>query len=104
MMGVSVYIEWDRMEEALPAFLTCTLIAFTYSIANGVIAGLVAYALLKLAVIIAGKGDVGESEEGENAPMPSVERRKSGSMLAYIEADTISTPRRVKTPQYGAVQ
>ena len=48
-MAVSKFIDWERIDEALPAFLTSTLIAFTYSIANGVLAGLIAFALLKTA-------------------------------------------------------
>ena len=54
-MAVSKFIDWERIDEALPAFLTSTLIAFTYSIANGVIAGLVAFALLKSAALLSGQ-------------------------------------------------
>jgi AGZA family xanthine/uracil permease-like MFS transporter len=43
------HIDWDDIEIAVPAFLTITLMPFTYSITNGVGAGLIAYTLLKAA-------------------------------------------------------
>lgn len=46
-------IDFDDFTEVFPAFLTIVLMPFTYSIANGICGGFVAYALLKLAV---GKG------------------------------------------------
>ncbi|MHC2800075.1 NCS2 family permease [Corynebacterium hesseae] len=39
-------IEWNRMEEAIPAFLTIVVMPFTYSIANGIGVGFIAYALM----------------------------------------------------------
>jgi len=39
-------IEWDDVVEAFPAFLTIVLMPLTYSIANGICAGIVAYTLL----------------------------------------------------------
>jgi AGZA family xanthine/uracil permease-like MFS transporter len=47
MLGSVRKIDWDDLTEAVPAFLTITLIAFTYNIANGLTAGLIAYPLLK---------------------------------------------------------
>lgn len=41
-------ISWDNWEIALPAFLTIVLMPFTYSITNGIGAGFVTYALLRL--------------------------------------------------------
>ncbi|QJW48503.1 NCS2 family permease [bacterium BFN5] len=52
MEGVR-HIDFGDFTEALPAFLTIVLMPFTYSIANGVSAGLVVYPLLKL---ITGRG------------------------------------------------
>lgn len=46
-------IDFSDFTEVFPAFLTIVLMPFTYSIANGICGGFVAYALLKLAV---GKG------------------------------------------------
>ncbi len=46
-------IVWDDYEIAIPAFLTMILMPFTFSITNGIGAGFVSYALLKLA---SGKG------------------------------------------------
>jgi hypothetical protein len=48
MMSMGKYIDWDCIDEALPAFLTATILPFTYSIANGMIAGLISYAAIKV--------------------------------------------------------
>jgi AGZA family xanthine/uracil permease-like MFS transporter len=48
MMSGAVEVPWTRFDEALPAFLTVALMPFTYSIANGITAGIVSYALIKL--------------------------------------------------------
>ena len=40
-------IDWSNFTEAFPAFLTMVLIPFTFSISNGLIAGFMAYGLLK---------------------------------------------------------
>jgi adenine/guanine/hypoxanthine permease len=41
---------WDDMSVAIPVFLTIALMPFTYSITNGVGAGVISYALLRTAV------------------------------------------------------
>merc|ERR1712232_924864 len=41
MMGESAKVNWENMNEALPAFLTIILMPLTYSITNGMIFGLV---------------------------------------------------------------
>lgn len=46
-------VNFDDFTEVFPAFLTIVLMPFTYSIANGICGGFVAYALLKL---VTGKG------------------------------------------------
>ncbi len=48
MIGVRT-IEWTNYEIAIPAFLTIVAMPFTYSISNGIGAGVVTYVLLKLA-------------------------------------------------------
>lgn len=42
-----VYIKWDDLTEAIPAFLTIFFIPFGFSIAAGLSAGIVAYPILK---------------------------------------------------------
>jgi AGZA family xanthine/uracil permease-like MFS transporter len=49
MMEAVRHIDFSDFSEGLPAFLTIALMPFTYSIANGISAGLVFYPLLKLA-------------------------------------------------------
>ena len=48
MMGSVVKIDFERWAVAIPAFLTIVMIPFTYSIANGIGAGIIFYALLSL--------------------------------------------------------
>ena len=48
MLGAVRKIEFDDLTEAIPAFLTIVLIVFTFNIANGLTAGLIAYPFLKL--------------------------------------------------------
>jgi AGZA family xanthine/uracil permease-like MFS transporter len=47
MMGIRS-IDWTDYEIAIPAFLTIVLMPFTYSISNGIGAGLIVYTLIKL--------------------------------------------------------
>jgi AGZA family xanthine/uracil permease-like MFS transporter len=42
-------IDWDDFDIAIPAFLTIILMPFTFSITNGIGAGFVSYAVIKLA-------------------------------------------------------
>jgi len=48
MMASVREINFEDFSEALPAFLTIVIMPFTYSIANGISAGIVFYVLLKL--------------------------------------------------------
>ena len=45
-------IEWHKMEVAIPAFLTIVVMPFTYSIANGIGVGFIAFAAM---AVFAGK-------------------------------------------------
>lgn len=46
MMGESTHIDWSSMLTAIPAFLTIVIQPFTFSIANGIYAGLVMSVML----------------------------------------------------------
>lgn len=48
MMGSVRDVEWNRIDEALPAFLTIAAMPLTYSIANGIVFGILAYVIIKL--------------------------------------------------------
>ena len=50
MMAGARELDWNRMDDAIPAFLTVILMPLTYSIANGITIGIVTYVLLKLFV------------------------------------------------------
>jgi AGZA family xanthine/uracil permease-like MFS transporter len=41
-------IRWDDLTDAIPAFLVIVLMPFTWSIADGIAAGFIAYPLLKV--------------------------------------------------------
>lgn len=49
MMGAVKEIEFDDFTEALPAFFTIAIMPFSYSIANGIAAGIIFYPIMKLA-------------------------------------------------------
>ncbi|EOD00164.1 NCS2 family permease [Caldisalinibacter kiritimatiensis] len=53
MMTSVKHIDFEDFTEALPAFLTMAIMPFSYSIANGIAAGLIFYPLTKL---VTGKG------------------------------------------------
>ena len=42
-------IEWNNMEQAIPAFLTLAVMPFGYSIADGIAFGLISFTVIKLA-------------------------------------------------------
>jgi len=48
MLGSVTKIEFDDLTELVPAFVTITMMLFTYNIANGLTAGLVVYPIGKL--------------------------------------------------------
>ncbi len=48
MMTTVVTIDWSDFDIAIPAFLTIVLMPFTYSISNGIGAGVLSYVLIKV--------------------------------------------------------
>jgi AGZA family xanthine/uracil permease-like MFS transporter len=50
MIGSVSNINFDDLEEAIPAFFTLAVMPFTYSIANGIAAGFIFYVVVKLFV------------------------------------------------------
>jgi len=49
MMAIARDISWDDHEEAVPAFVTMLAMPFTWSITNGIGAGFLTYAIVKIA-------------------------------------------------------
>ncbi|MFN3691378.1 MAG: NCS2 family permease [Fervidobacterium sp.] len=47
MVKSLIGIKWDDITEAVPAFVTLTMIPFTYSIANGIALGIITYPIVK---------------------------------------------------------
>ncbi len=50
MLGGAKEIDWHKMEEAIPAFLTVVMMPFTYSIAHGISLGIVSHTVLRLLI------------------------------------------------------
>lgn len=48
MIGAVKDLEWRKLDEAIPAFLTITMMPFTFSIANGMVFGMISWVLIKL--------------------------------------------------------
>ncbi len=48
MMGGIKELEWRKLDEAIPSFLTVAMMPFTYSIANGVVFGMLSWVLIKV--------------------------------------------------------
>lgn len=49
MMGSFRHISWEPLEEALPAGLTVFMMAFSYSISNGIAAGFILHCVVRIA-------------------------------------------------------
>ncbi|WP_207534325.1 NCS2 family permease [Desertivirga arenae] len=52
MIGPVVKINWNQLDDAIPAFLAMVLIPFTYSITHGIIWGFLSFTVIK---VVAGK-------------------------------------------------
>lgn len=50
MISSVININFNDMSEALPAFLTITMMPFTFSIANGIVFGMLSYVIIKVLV------------------------------------------------------
>ena len=48
MMGAVTKIDFEDFTEALPAFFTIAIMPFSYSIANGIAAGIIFYPIVKV--------------------------------------------------------
>lgn len=48
MSGIR-FIDWNDLGEAIPAFLVISLMPLTFSVADGMAAGLIAHAVVKVA-------------------------------------------------------
>lgn len=59
MAKAAAEINWRYMGDAIPAFLTITMMPFTYSIADGLIAGILSYILINTTVWIIEKATGG---------------------------------------------
>jgi AGZA family xanthine/uracil permease-like MFS transporter len=51
MMTGARDLDWTRMDDAIPAFLTIVAMPFTYSIAHGITLGIISYVLLRVVTL-----------------------------------------------------
>ena len=58
-------INWKYLGDAIPAFLTICIMPFTYSIAYGLIAGIMSYILINMTVFIIEKASGGRLKPAE---------------------------------------
>jgi AGZA family xanthine/uracil permease-like MFS transporter len=59
MAKAAAEINWSYMGDAIPAFLTITMMPFTYSIADGLIAGIVSYIFINTTIWLIEKASGG---------------------------------------------
>ncbi|KAL3491120.1 permease family-domain-containing protein [Aspergillus germanicus] len=59
MMNATLEINWRYLGDAIPAFLTIAMMPFTYSIADGLIAGILSYILINTGVWVIDKASGG---------------------------------------------
>ena len=71
MARESKAINWSYLGDAIPAFLTITIMPFTYSIADGLIAGIMSYILINTIVWVIEKasgGRIKPADKGTKDP------------------------------------
>jgi AGZA family xanthine/uracil permease-like MFS transporter len=73
MVKAAAEINWSYMGDAIPAFLTITMMPFTYSIADGLIAGIVSYIFINTTVWLIEKASGGRRQ----APKRSLDLQAS---------------------------
>jgi len=112
MMSAAKFIDWTKVEDALPAFLTLTILPLTYSIANGMVAGLAAYAVLKPVAMLSAMGGGGSGRADSLDSTPSSGSSGSGpgqtplDKKASLPAPLFSTvyaPTTSRSPSISAV-
>jgi hypothetical protein len=93
MMGAARFIRWGTVHEAMPAFLCAAILPLTYSIANGMLFGLGAYAVLIAAHKLSGQPDYDEEEQQEEANAKRLQRNGSDNLAAIAAGPPPGTPR-----------
>merc|ERR1712232_1336672 len=101
MVGASRAIEWREMGIAIPAFMTITLVPFTYSIHNGIIAGILMDLLLnwlsRLGMFASSRFKRPEGGEGELVPQQKLTPSSASGRLA-LSSPSPHAIRRLSTP------
>ena len=89
MMGPAGAMDWDNFQQSLPAFLTITVMTLTYSIANGVVAGLLSHAILDLCVKFTSWVAAFREPQGIHEPLHASDSTKR---LASLGTSVSSSP------------
>jgi AGZA family xanthine/uracil permease-like MFS transporter len=102
MMMAAKYIEWERVDEAMPAFLTATILPLTYSIANGMIAGIIAFIVLKLGAFVGGRlTGKGVGADWTELPVPHSNLGETDKLITLENMGSAGTS--FSTPRLGSV-
>ncbi|KAK9466315.1 permease family-domain-containing protein [Lipomyces arxii] len=87
MMSAVTEINWTYFGDAMPAFLTIAIMPFTYSIAYGLIAGIITYIILNTGVWIIDK------VSGGRITPENYDKRDGWSWhMAVVEEDDLDSP------------
>ena len=97
MMTAVRQIDWTDYEIAIPAFLAITLMPFTYSISNGIGAGIISYVVIKVAVG-QGPGGAPAAVRRGRALRPVLPARPAGVGAALTSADVPRSPGALACP------
>lgn len=107
MMGPAGAMDWDNFKESLPAFLVIAVMPLTYSIANGVVAGLLSYGVIS--AFTKSMGSVNLPKMGLNEPMLSgatspIDQLRSGSVSAVTSPHAmVRDPSKLSTGSFGGL-
>jgi len=86
MARESKAINWSYLGDAIPAFLTITIMPFTYSIADGLIAGIMSYILINTIVWVIEKASGGRIKPAEkNTKDPWTYKIPGGFLPPYLQ-------------------
>ena len=92
MIGPAGAMDWDNFQQSLPAFLTIAVMPLTYSIANGVVAGLISYVVLELFTTPTLWRTVIERGQGLLEPLKGSDMNGGGSVSSQLDSSAAASP------------
>lgn len=97
MMGPAGMMDWENFNESFPAYLTIAVMPLTYSIANGVVAGLLCYLAIdcfsgRWWAAIAARLFRGREDAGLDRPLVGAGKRRASVTASPHAVCRPSTP------------